>query len=251
MKKTVEYRKDAIGQDIKVRDIIAYGDSRNTAGVRIGMVLGYSSKLIQTTLGAKDKSSMVVVTEGYKLHNEKQYEQFLTDYKDDFVEIEDTVERAAKKYYTVTVRAVTQNAYNPNKPKTYDDFEVTVEVYHDGVLQGTRNASRTDTSNDLYEVSWTLIKDVTPSWKRVAGADYSIMTLDDGGYGSYQAKHYRLAASAIKKLLGFVPDSTKVIPLLGVGSVVDMFTKEGFAINPVTKYSGGKLNIFGEYMKGL
>lgn len=106
-------RKDGFGQEISVGDVIAYGSSSRYAGVKVGLVLSFTPKMIRTSVGNIDDANCVVMTEQVKKTKPEWLASQLDKYKD---KLDTTVTKVKDRIeYTASIYVDDGNNYS-----TYD-----------------------------------------------------------------------------------------------------------------------------------
>lgn len=230
--------KDCIGQVIKVKDMIAYGDSHRTAGVNIGMVFEFTPKQIRTSIGSLNPAYCVVITDQYKAHDQQAYDDLLQKHKANIVEDSVVVKKAPKMEYQMNLRFIGKNSAGGDKD--YRDFFLEVRVFADGVEQGKQAPNRTDLANDIYEHNEGITRhyqeEPHPHWQ---GHKRTVRSgkLEIGTQRYTDRKDYLLAGTSVKAVIGTLPTQTKQYYFKGGIEAIAELEGAGVVIGTKDRYS--------------
>lgn len=233
------FHKDCIGQDIKVKDVIAYGDSHRTAGVNIGIVFGFSPKQVRTSIGNINPSYCVVLTEQYKAHKPVEYQKLIEDNKQFIVEDSVVIPPKPKMEYKVCLRFLGNNV-GARDASSFRDFLLEVQVIMDGKIVGTSAKDRSDLKNNIYEHYYYLSRhyqEVPSSSSLYGKRKEKSGKLEIGAKDYVKTKDYTLAGTLVKNLFGSVPTSTTQFPFRGGIEALSMLADGGVVIGKTERYS--------------
>lgn len=239
--------KDCIGQVIKVKDIIAYGDSHRTAGVNIGMVFEFTPKQIRTSIGNLNPAYCVVITDQYKAHDTAAYDALLQKHKGSIVEDSVVVKKAPKMEYKMDLRFIGKNSAGGDKD--YRDFFLEVRVYADGVEQGKCSPARTDFAKDIFEHNMGVTRHYEETTEKGWCGKRFVRSgkLEIGTTRYADRKDYLLSGTSVKQVLGSIPTNTTQYPFKGSIEALAMLEEGGVIIETRERYAGGK-NVLGEIL---
>lgn len=234
--------KDCIGQVIKVKDMIAYGDSYRTAGVNIGMVFEFTPKQIKTSIGSLNPAYCVVITDQYKAHDLKAYEDLLVKHKESIVESSVVVKKPPKMEYKISLHFIGKNSAGGDKD--YRDFFIEVRVFADGVEQGTTSSPspRASIKSDIHEFSFGVTRHYEKTGENGWYGEKMVRSgkLEIGTIRYADRKDYLLAGTSVKQVFGSVPAETTRFHFKGGIEALDMLARGGVIIETRTKHSGHK-----------
>ena len=236
--------KDCIGQVIKVKDMIAYGDSYRTAGVNIGMVFEFTPKQIKTSIGNLNPAYCVVITDQYKAHDLKAYEDLLVKHKESIVESSVVVKKPPKMEYKINLNFIGKNSAGGDKD--YRDFFIEVRVFADGVEQGATSSPspspRTSIKSDVHEFSFGVTRHYEKAEEKAWSGIKEVRSgkLEIGTIRYADRKDYLLAGTSVKQVFGSVPVETTRFHFKGGIEALDMLARGGVIIETRTKHSGHK-----------
>ncbi len=223
----VTLRKDSLNNEIRIGDVVVWGNSSRYSGTEMGIVLKYNPKLILVSGGSNvDSSKCVVITEQLKVSNPELLKRLIDENKDNFVPI---ISNNAKITKTIEAKIIVPKKVLSNNHLVVDlsgKIKIAVSLFHNGVLQGecpiqkvAGNTWRTKNNFKFKTISKGRIKEdglFRGFTYKTDGKSLRISKYTDG-----KASDYRLTQSAIKKLTNSEELSSMVLEFNSLQSLHD------------------------------